>query len=70
MQGNEVLLQNYKILIEKIDEYNEQYETKSKLLLVSKNLQQDQIEHIIVNTKQRIFGENKVQDAIDKWSEH
>ena len=67
MQNNEVLLQNYKILIEKIDEYNEQYESKSKLLLVSKNLEQGQIEHIVVNTKQRIFGENKVQDAIDKW---
>ena len=69
MQSNEVLLQNYKILIQKINEYNGQYETKSKLLLVSKNLEQDQIEHIIVNTKQRIFGENKVQDAIDKWSD-
>ena len=69
MQSNEVLLQNYKILIQKINEYNGQYETKSKLLLVSKNLKQDQIEHIIVNTKQRIFGENKVQDAIDKWSD-
>ncbi|MFK7760512.1 MAG: YggS family pyridoxal phosphate-dependent enzyme [Candidatus Midichloriaceae bacterium] len=69
MQNNEVLLQNYKILIKKIDEYNEQYESKSKLLLVSKNLEQGQIEHIIINTKQRIFGENKVQDAIDKWSD-
>ena len=69
MQISEVLLQNYKILIRKVDEYNEQYGGKSKLLLVSKNLEQDQIEHIIINTKQRIFGENKVQDAINKWTD-
>ncbi len=69
MQSSEVLLQNYKILIRKVDEYNEQYGGKSKLLLVSKNLEQDQIEHIIINTKQRIFGENKVQDAINKWTD-
>lgn len=68
MLNNEILLQNYRLLIKKIDEYNKLYQSGSKLLLVSKHLDQEQIQYIISNTKQRIFGENKVHDAINKWS--
>jgi len=68
MQNNEILLQNYRKLIQRIEECNKLYQSESKLLLVSKHLDRGQIEYIIANTEQRIFGENKVQDAIDKWS--
>jgi len=68
MQNNEILLQNYRKLIQRIKDCNKLYQSESKLLLVSKHLCCSQIEYIITNTEQRIFGENKVQDAIDKWS--
>jgi pyridoxal phosphate enzyme (YggS family) len=66
MQLNQILT-NYKNLIAKIDEYNQTYKNNSKLLLVSKNLTQEQILHILSNSSQRSFGENKIQDAMLKW---
>ncbi len=43
MQLNQIL-KNYENLIAKIDEYNNIYKNNSKLLLVSKNLTQEQMQ--------------------------
>lgn len=61
------ILQNYECLIAKIEEYNQLYKNNSKLLLVSKNLTQEQILYLINNSSQRSFGENKIQDSMLKW---
>lgn len=68
MQSNIILLQNYRILMQRIDQYNDQYNGQAELLLVSKNLGQDQIKYILANTEHRIFGENRVQNTVNKWS--
>jgi pyridoxal phosphate enzyme (YggS family) len=65
----DTLLSNYKLLKEKINEFEGQYKTQVKFLLAAKYLTQAEIEHIIINTGHRVFGENIVQDALEKWQD-
>ena len=67
MQVNAQLLENHQRITHEIDNYNKLYKNNAKLLLVSKNLSQEQIEYIVKNSKQKEFGENKVQDSGKKW---
>lgn len=65
----EQIIANYNELNSKMSVLNEQYNSKSKLLIASKTLTQEQINYIIENSNQKRFGETKVQDAVSKWSD-
>ncbi|MFQ3307411.1 MAG: pyridoxal phosphate enzyme (YggS family) [Candidatus Midichloriaceae bacterium] len=67
----DLLKSNYDILVQKVLEYEKKYSIKNAvdLLIASKNLNKQQIEFIISNTTHKLFGENKVQDAYEKWEE-
>ena len=63
------IIQNYNSIINQIKFYKKKFSKTSKnpkLIVVSKTFPNEKIE-VIVNKGHRIFGENRVQEAIEKW---
>ena len=64
-----VIIKNYKRILIQIERYNKEFLETSKnpkLIAVSKTFSEDKIQ-LIIDQGQRIFGENKVQEATKKW---
>lgn len=65
------IVENYKRIIKYIERYNIEFSESTcfpKLIAVSKSFQKEKIQ-LIIDEGQRIFGENKVQEALSKWSD-
>ena len=63
------VVKNYKKIIDHISRYNKKFSSTSKnpkLIAVSKTFPEAIIQQVI-NQGQLIFGENRVQEAIQKW---
>ena len=60
------VVDNYKLIIEKI---NQQSNKKITLVAVSKTFSLNHIKPLIDYGHQH-YGENKVQEAVSKWSEY
>ncbi len=65
------IVANYKNIIRQIDLNEKKFNRKigeSKLIAVSKTFSSDVIQ-VLIDEGQRVFGENKVQEADKKWSD-
>jgi len=63
------ILKNYKTIIGQIKNYEKEFSKTSKnpkLIAVSKTFEANVVK-IVLNLGHRIFGENKVQEALEKW---
>ena len=63
------IVENYKRILKYIERYNIEFSESTcfpKLIAVSKTFQKEKIQ-LIIDEGQRIFGENKVQEALLKW---
>ena len=63
------ILKNYKTIIGQIKNYEKEFSKTSKnpkLIAVSKTFEAKIIK-IVLNLGHRVFGENKVQEALEKW---
>ena len=64
------VVKNYKKIIDEISRYNKKFSSTSKnpkLIAVSKTFPETIIQEVI-NQGQIIFGENRVQEAVQKWT--
>ncbi len=64
------IINNYKKIINQIENYKKEFSRTARnpeLIAVSKTFSSDKIQ-IIIDEGQRIFGENKVQEAQKKWT--
>ena len=68
MPNDSYLLKNYDTIIKQIQQQNQSFKKNATLLLISKQLSQNQIIYIISNTQQKKFGESRVQHCFRKWS--
>ena len=63
------IVKNYRRIISQIERYNKEFSSTSqdpKLIAVSKTFPEEKIQ-LIINEGHRVFGENRVQEAIKKW---
>ena len=63
------IIENYKRILIQIERYNKEFSATSKnpkLIAVSKTFSEDKIQ-LVIDQGQLIFGENKVQEAKQKW---
>ena len=63
------IIENYKRILIQIERYNKEFSATSrnpKLIAVSKTFSADIIQ-LIIDQGHLIFGENKVQEATQKW---
>ena len=63
------IIENYKRILVQIERYNKEFSATSrnpKLIAVSKTFPEEKIQTII-DQGHKIFGENKVQEATQKW---
>ena len=63
------IIENYKRILIQIERYNKEFSATSqnpKLIAVSKTFSEDKIQ-LVIDQGQHIFGENKVQEATQKW---
>ena len=63
------IIENYKRILIQIERYKKEFSTTSKnpkLIAVSKTFSEDKIQ-LVIDQGQLIFGENKVQEATQKW---
>ena len=64
------IVENYKTILQQIERYNKEFSKTTsfpKLIAVSKTFSEDKIQ-LIIDQGHYIFGENKVQEAKNKWS--
>ena len=65
------IVSNYKNIINEIKSYEKEFYESEKninLVAVSKTFSAEKIE-LILNLGHRVFGENRVQEAVEKWPE-
>ena len=63
------IIENYKRILIQIERYNKEFSATSrnpKLIAVSKTFAEDKIQ-LVIDQGHHIFGENKVQEATEKW---
>ena len=65
------IISNYRNIINEIKSYEKEFYESEKninLVAVSKTFSAEKIE-LILNLGHRVFGENRVQEAVEKWPE-
>ena len=63
------IIENYKRILIQIERYNKEFSATSrnpKLIAVSKTFPEEKIQ-LVIDQGHHIFGENKVQEATEKW---
>jgi pyridoxal phosphate enzyme (YggS family) len=63
------IIENYKRILIQIERYNKEFSATSKnpkLIAVSKTFSEEKIQ-LLIDQGHHIFGENKVQEATEKW---
>ena len=63
------IIENYKRILIQIERYNKEFSATSrnpKLIAVSKTFSEEKIQ-LVIDQGHHIFGENKVQEATEKW---